>query len=108
MTQRWFTPIRDLYNSFKTGPEGFAARKLTGFACLATALYMCLFTVPEADRLYAVCALLLCALFCFGLVTWEQINQLQGGGMKNIFKQTTEFKTETNETNNSTAGPGAV
>lgn len=103
----YFRPIKDIYFSFKKGDEGFSARKLSAFACMTTALYMCAFNLPEADRLHGVYALLLCSLLCFGIVTWQQIVELRQG-TKTVITETTS-KTQSNETTDSnTSGASAV
>ena len=73
------TFLTDLYLSFKTGPAGFSARKLTAFAAVVVAAFTTYKHTNDANATTMVSVWLLGAFLCLGIVTMEQITNLKNG-----------------------------
>ena len=87
--------FKKLFSSLDTTSEGFSGRKISTMISVLTAVYMGIFLLPPADRLYGLIAFLIFASVCLGLVTIPQlIESLSIRSGK--FKET--VKTETTET----------
>jgi hypothetical protein len=71
--------ISNLVKSFSTEDGGFSARKLSAFAAVVTSVYITVKLLPKEVQIYALCAWLLFALLCLGLVTGSQLVMLKNG-----------------------------
>jgi hypothetical protein len=68
-----------LYESFKNSPDGFSARKLTAFLCVAVAAYETYKHTNDTNITTVIMIWLTAGFLCLGIITMEQVTNLKNG-----------------------------
>lgn len=77
--KRLFSPVTNILESLKHGPEGNSIRKEFAACCFATAIYIAIKEVPAEQKITAMNSLLVTGCVCIGLVTGPQVIEMFSG-----------------------------
>jgi len=89
--------INDILASFKANKEGYAARKLSAFVAVVTAIVLS-FEYTDVTVVTSIVSIwLIFALLLLGIVTFQEVLQLKNGTSSSSSTETTTTTTQQEE-----------
>ena len=89
--------INDILASFKANKEGYAARKLSAFVAVVTAIVLS-FEYTDVTVVTTIVSIwLIFALLLLGIVTFQEVLQLKNGTLSSSSTETTTTTTQQEE-----------